>query len=699
MAWLSGYTTRKKITISSANVDSVLTDFPLLVKFADDTDIAAGIDSNGYNIRFTLSDGETELDYERQSFTSGDADGIFWVKVPTISSVSDTEIYIYYKSSSPLDGEDATNVWDSNFAAVLHCHEDANDSTSNGEDFTEINSPSHTSGLIGNCYTFNGSDQKLRRSTAFVQRDNYHVSMWIKTAGTDGMCFHITDSASADGFGSDNEHWMKMEEDDGTMRFQIQGATSYTSLYGTGVDDDAWHQVWGTFTDSTNARTIGVDGLQRDSDADEDNNFTADYTVIGGVQGTTSSRHWGGEICEVRVTDGASGRSAAWMKFEYYNISESDNELTFGSEEETGTVFTTSNWLGYDKQSATNPAATLTDFTLLINIADLSSTWKSTIQSDFGDLRVTKGDNTELAFDLLNPEYNGGSPTGWIRALWTGDLEPSGTQEAKVWAGYTPGTALTYHPEETYGQYNAYDSNWAGYWANGGDTDRTVNQHHGTDGGTVSSGGATGKIGEGTDYPGGASGSHYVTVADQAEWDTQNGTVMAWFKTTDSGSYRNIMRRDNGLGSRSFLFRKTNGNKLQFQAIYGGNPSVTSSGNVNDGSFFHGAARWEINGSNTDIEMFLDGSSEGTGTATVLAPSHAQPLIFGGYTAGNELWDDILDDLQFHNINRSDDWISEEYAQANDNSSFWGTWAWTANESVVPKSLIVSQAIQRASFF
>ena len=115
MAFLSGWSYRKKITIDNTYVDSDLTDFPVLVNFASDADIGANALSSGNDIRFTSSDGTTLLKYEREAFAvSGSASGTFWVKVPTVAGSADTEIYLYYGNSGASDGADKNNVWDSN---------------------------------------------------------------------------------------------------------------------------------------------------------------------------------------------------------------------------------------------------------------------------------------------------------------------------------------------------------------------------------------------------------------------------------------------------------------------------------------------------------------------------------------------------------------------------------------------------------
>ena len=169
-----------------------------------------------------------------------------------------------------------------------------------------------------------------------------------------------------------------------------------------------------------------------------------------------------------------------------------------------GTTFSPANWSGYDAQTVTNPNSDLTGFTLLIDVSTFSSTWKSTVQPDAGDIRITKGSGsggTELAYDLIDWAYNQGSPTGWIRVLWSSQLAQSGTQEVYVYVGYTPGTAVAYDAAgdpSGYGPDNAYDVNWAAYWPLFDVNDRTSNNRDLTNNGADA--GATGKVGSCHDF-------------------------------------------------------------------------------------------------------------------------------------------------------------------------------------------------------
>ncbi|WOV93884.1 MAG: hypothetical protein R1F52_06860 [Candidatus Nitrosoabyssus spongiisocia] len=70
---------------------------------------------------FTSSDGFTILQHEIESFTNNATTGtlVAWVRLPTLSSTSDTILYMYYNVSIA-----ATiihdNVWDSDYEIIYH---------------------------------------------------------------------------------------------------------------------------------------------------------------------------------------------------------------------------------------------------------------------------------------------------------------------------------------------------------------------------------------------------------------------------------------------------------------------------------------------------------------------------------------------------------------------------------------------------
>ncbi|NOQ68274.1 DUF2341 domain-containing protein, partial [Patescibacteria group bacterium] len=123
---------RKKFTVDHdkvPNTDQV--NFPILISRIDtdlkDTDNGghAG-QADGGDFLFTSSDGLTKLSHEIEKYDNTAGELIAWVKIPILSSSSDTSIYLYYgDNSAPNQWVTDGSVWDSNYVMVQHMGEDA----------------------------------------------------------------------------------------------------------------------------------------------------------------------------------------------------------------------------------------------------------------------------------------------------------------------------------------------------------------------------------------------------------------------------------------------------------------------------------------------------------------------------------------------------------------------------------------------
>src|SRR3990167_6825220 len=157
---------RKEITIDATKVSSgPHTNFPVLVNLTSDASLAANAQADGDDILFTSSGGATQLSHEIEKYGSSTGALAAWVKVPSLPSSTDTVFFMYYGNGSATSQQDATNVWDSNYAAVYHLKEDpavagANgiiDSTSNANHGTDINTVGTVTGQIGGSLNFTGA--------------------------------------------------------------------------------------------------------------------------------------------------------------------------------------------------------------------------------------------------------------------------------------------------------------------------------------------------------------------------------------------------------------------------------------------------------------------------------------------------------------------------------------------------------------
>ena len=125
---------RKQITIDHTKVQEDLTDFPVLISITDN-DLKTKAQEDGDDILFTDFDGTTKLSHEIEKYESATGKLIAWIKLPTLSSSTDTILYMYYGNPVASNQENKVDVWSSGYVGVWHLSETSGevpDSTQNG---------------------------------------------------------------------------------------------------------------------------------------------------------------------------------------------------------------------------------------------------------------------------------------------------------------------------------------------------------------------------------------------------------------------------------------------------------------------------------------------------------------------------------------------------------------------------------------
>jgi len=185
--WNLNWEYRKLITLSSSQVPSDLSNFPVLISITD-TDLRDDAQSDGDDIAFTDSSGN-QLNHEIESYTSGTGNLVAWVNITSLSSSSDTEIYMYYGNSGCTSQQNAENTWDSNFVMIQHFQEtdidggagDIKDSTSYNNDGSSsgLDTNDQVAGKIDGSFYFDGSaDYVLIPATSDLDVEDLTISSW-----------------------------------------------------------------------------------------------------------------------------------------------------------------------------------------------------------------------------------------------------------------------------------------------------------------------------------------------------------------------------------------------------------------------------------------------------------------------------------------------------------------------------------------
>ncbi len=337
MAFLTGYTTRRKITIDSSKIDATLTDFPILIKLTSANFDFAKANADGFDIRFTSSDGTTLLKYERERHDNANSLAEYWVKVPSISSSVDTDIYIYYKTADTADGADQTNVWDTNHKMVQHLKDlttsTTEDSTANNNDGTKYaaNQPIEANAKIAKAQSFDGvNDYVATGLISDLPTTEITISVWQKvTAAVRQATFQLDADLNTDRI---NAH---VPWSDGIVYWDFgdyttTGRLSYTppsSIVGT------WQYFTFVASQSGNYMKIYRNGAEEATKVGMDAYSGTSRKFTLGHHAFTD--YFGGLIDEVRVSNIA--RSASWIKADYNSGNDTLN--TYGSEELSAVTF------------------------------------------------------------------------------------------------------------------------------------------------------------------------------------------------------------------------------------------------------------------------------------------------------------------------------------------------------------------------
>jgi len=348
---LTGYFYRKTITIDHTKVPSTLTNFPVLVSISNDSDLKNHVTSvNGYDLIF-MDAGGNKLNHELERWDGSTGTVVAWVRVPVLSSTTDTVIYMWYGNSwVTTSQENKTGVWDANYKGVWHLKEatgaNVADSTSNGNTGTPTNSPAQTTGNIDGSLSLNGTTQYtyLGSPPSSLQPANPTVSAWINsTTGSGVILAENPAGADYDGRG----YRLYLSSGKIVFFFGDAGGSWITVTGSTALNTGTWHLLTGTYDGSQLKVYVNgvLDGAANTTEAisyaDKAGYGPNPQTLYIGTRHNANnssntypgdlSNYFSGRIDEVRISNVA--RSADWILTEYRNQSSPSTFYTAGSEE------------------------------------------------------------------------------------------------------------------------------------------------------------------------------------------------------------------------------------------------------------------------------------------------------------------------------------------------------------------------------
>ena len=360
VAWLgSDWTYRKSLTFNNSNQSENLINFPVLVILTPGNFDYSHCQSDGRDIRFVDADDTTGLKYQIEEWNYN-GDSTIWVKVPQIDGSSSTDyIWMYYGNPAAADGQDAENVWDSNYSAVWHLGEGGTgtryDSTINNNDGIPQNydGDEAVAGAIDGADELDGINDYVRIPGSDIGTTSVTVEAWVRFNDLNSTTFSPTSGASPggtvfstrelDGNQSPTLCISPASGGVGTHKgaiFTFDSAGDAIGAKGqTTIQLGQWYYLVGVFAYTGSGAYYGnwnvyVNGNRNNVSA---NNFNYAGSISMPFNGTPwrigDQNQWpDGEtnatIDEVRLSN--SARTADWIAAQYRSMS--NNFITFGAE-------------------------------------------------------------------------------------------------------------------------------------------------------------------------------------------------------------------------------------------------------------------------------------------------------------------------------------------------------------------------------
>jgi len=327
VSWPNGYLYRRTIAVDHTKVPNTdQTNFPLLFSgtypFLATTANGGNVtNANGYDIIFTSdSAGSTLLSWEMETYNATTGALNVWVKVPTVSHTSDTVIYMFYGNAAvtTFQGGAAGAAWDSNFRAVWHFPNGSvlsvADSTVNGNNGSNNNATAGV-GQIDGAANFNGSSTYIsvaNSSSIDFYSGDWSFSTWVNHAAT--RLDVLFSKTGPSGWSAGGKQFFLGGDD--KFYFDAYGAGTISSS--GSVSPGAWHHITATWSKSTGAARLFIDGALSASGTLTLGADASGALVDIGQQGS-GNLFFGGLLDEIRWSTMA--RSNDWIATEYNNQS------------------------------------------------------------------------------------------------------------------------------------------------------------------------------------------------------------------------------------------------------------------------------------------------------------------------------------------------------------------------------------------
>jgi hypothetical protein len=667
---------RKLITIDSSKVTGNLTDYPMLISIVD-SDLREKAQASGNDIIFTERDGKSKLDHEIESWDITTGELIVWMRIPYLSSVEDTLIYMHYGNSDSDNLQNPEGVWRNGYVGVYHMLEETGsiaNSASSTNDGTRINTPTRDTGKIGygQNFTGGGADDCFNISDlGFLDgfQDKLTISAWLNVNDSALEDFgRIVDMRNNDNSAELCSVRFRNEASDKSIAFMAGGDSGSSS-----IAKYVWVYISFTYNGSVKVHYQNGSWVRDDTGGTGPISATVSSApvYIGARWGLTAN--YGGMMDEIRISKAV--RSLEWIQTEYNNQNDTSTFYTMGNEESFP-----QNWL-FRKSITINTSkitGNITNFPVLVNTVDLDL--KNKARPDGYDIVFTDINGiTRLDHEIENYNSSTGELVAWVKVPYISTTFPT---IIYMHYGNSNQNTPTENPKDV------WDDDYTAVWHLGevgigvpdDYKDSTSNSYTGEGGSGTPWRIPTresGKIGYGQNFDG---DNDIINCSSMNPMIFNNFSFEAWYKSNDiipeKDQYIFAHRQTSPTGPgvvfsitddsgeeghlRLYIYNMT----ADFQAYYG-------TTNLTDMEYHHLVGVRE----NGVIKIYVDGVLENMvldqHAGETLIVNNARSPVIGDFPSSTEEVNGTLDELRVSGIARSWDWINASFSNQNDTSTFY----------------------------
>ncbi len=666
--YTSIWTYSKKITIDHTKVASALSNFPVLVSTTD-LDLTKA-QADGDDFIFLSSDNTTKYNHEIESWNNAKGELIAWVNVTSLSSTTDTILYLYYGNSHCGNQQNAPGTWDSNYVSVWHMNDwnsnTLKDSTGRGHTLTKPSSniPLQSNGKIQSSQEFDGTTSYARTQ----DHDDYTM-----TGALTVECWAEPDNA-------DRDEWMwaihdnvypgeayrlgKSDTSSGRWFWTITMAASGKDVLSNSAPSaNTWSHIVG-IREADGDMYMYVNGAVQTATTNGAGTINPNTNGHAGCYNAASG-YFDGEIDELRISN--IERSADWITTGYNNQNSPSAFLTIDDEQPVSYQSDAETWSYRQKITINHNKIDYPIYKFPLLIKTTMNT--SRVQNDADDIFFTSYDGIKIKHEIENYNSTSGILLSWVNIPSITSLTP----ETYLYLYYGNQTCESQQQET-----DVWSDNYAAVWhlnqaSASTQLDSTINNRHLTTVGSTPQQ-VTAKVGKGQSFDGTddyyrrASGEVGITNIMTMEGVVYFNSVSSnypLFGVDAPNPYNNAIWM-NILTSYSGIFegrlRRTDGSGYIKDYGWAG-PSATT--------WYHVSMTWdgttlrfykngvEITASN----KFTDLSYLQTNTERVIGVGNL-PYLSSAMLNG------ILDEIRFSNTPRSSSHISATYRNIFDPANF-----------------------------